>query len=45
MINFVGIGLKLDFIMKGIILVHIYLRFGCLEILLLTRVQIELSRR
>ena len=35
MINFVGIGLKIDFIMKGIILVHIYLRFGCFEILLI----------
>ena len=45
MIDFVGIGLKIDFIMKGIILVHIYLRFGCFEILLLTRVQIELTRR
>ena len=45
MINFVGIGLKIDFIMKGIILVHTNLRFGCFEILLLTRVQIELTRR
>ena len=45
MINFVGIGLKIDFIMKGIILVHMYLRFGCFEILLLTRVQIELTCR
>ena len=42
MINFVGIGLKIDFIMKGILIVHIYLRFGCFEILLLTRVQLEL---
>ena len=41
MTNFVGIWLKIDFIMKGIILVHIYLRFGCFEILLLlTRVQL-----
>ena len=38
MTNFVGIWLKIDFIVKGIILVHIYLRFGCFEILLLTRV-------
>ena len=42
MINFVGIRLKIDFIMKGILIVHIYLRFGCFEILLLTRVQLEL---
>ena len=28
MINFVEIGLKIDFIIKGIIFVHIYLRFG-----------------
>ena len=45
MTNFIGIWLKIDFIMKGIILVHIYLRLGCFEILLLTRVQLELTRR
>ena len=45
MTNFVGIWLKIDFIMKEIILVHIYLRFGCFEILLLTRVQLELTHR
>ena len=45
MTNFIGIWLKIDFIMKGIILVHIYLRFGCFEILLLTQVQLELTRR
>ena len=49
MTNFVGIWLKIDFIMKGIIEVRIYLRFGCFEILLLpitmTRVQLELTRR
>ena len=38
MTNFVGIWLKIDFIMKGIVLVHIYLRFGYFQILLLTRV-------
>ena len=38
MTNFVGIWLQIDFIMKGIILVCIYLRFDCFEILLLTRV-------
>ena len=40
MTNFVGIWLKIDFSMKGIILVRIYLRFGCFEILLL-----KLTRR
>ena len=45
--NFVGIWLKIDFIMKGIVLVCIYLRFFFFffEILLLTRVQLELTRR
>ena len=38
MTNFVGIWLKIDFIMKGIILMRIYLRFGCFKLLLLTRV-------
>ena len=45
MINFVGIGLKIDFIMEGIIKVHLYLRFGRFEILLLTQVQLELTRQ
>ena len=45
MTNFVEMWLKIDFIMKGILLVYIYLRFGCFEILLLTRVQLELTRR
>ena len=45
MTNFVEMWLKIDFIMKGILLVHIYLRFGCFEILLLTRVQLELTHR
>ena len=34
MTNFVGIWLKIDFIIKAIVLVHIYLRFGCFQILL-----------
>ena len=45
MTNFVGIWLKIDFIMKGIILMRIYLRFGGFKLLLLTRVQLELTRR
>ena len=40
--NFVG---NWYFIMKGSILVHIYLRFGCFNILLLTQIRLELTRR
>ena len=38
MTNFVGMWLKIYFIMKGIILVCTYLRFECFKILLLTGV-------
>ena len=36
---------RFHYVLKGIVLVHIYLRFGCFQILLLTRVQLELTRR
>ena len=44
MTNFVGIWLKIYFIMIGIILVRIYLRCGCFKILLLTRVDTVTAR-